>query len=213
MMDNLIARVLEENDNFADAKRLVDVEGMSGPRLCNLLNRLVAAMPSDQKYLEIGTWRGLTLLSAAYGNEAKRCVACDKFRVWGRYTGLGLLARAAFRANVERYRGQTATIEFHEMRSLRMFREGLVKGPIGVFFYDGDHSLEGTRDNILAAAPLLANPAVLLVDDWSDPVIRDGTREAITRAGLKVCWERWLGKDDVDRGYWNGLGAFVLGRS
>jgi len=53
-MTNLIDRILQENDDVNNAKPLVDVEGMSGPRLCNLRNRLVAYMPADQTYFPHG---------------------------------------------------------------------------------------------------------------------------------------------------------------
>jgi hypothetical protein len=211
-MSNVVERILSENNDFVDAKHLVEVEGLSDPKVCNFLNRLVAAMPADQKYLEIGTFKGLTLCSAAFGNKGKHCIACDKFRFWNRYTGWGFAARAAFNRNVDRYKSNSATVEFHDMKSLTMFRKGLVRGPIGVFFYDGDHSYEATRDNILAAAPLLANPAILLVDDWKDPIIQQGTRDAIKQAGLRIDWEKWLGQGATGRNFWNGLGVFILSK-
>lgn len=209
-MSNVVEKILAENNEFEGAKHLVEVEGLSDPKVCNLLNRLVAAMPADQNYLEIGTWKGLTLCSAAYGNKGKHCIACDKFRFWNKYTGWGFKARAAFNANVERYKANSATVEFHDMKSLDMFRKGLVKGPIGIYFYDGDHSYAATRDNILAAAPLLASTSVLLVDDWRDPIIQESTRDAIRQAGLRIEWERWLGQGATGRNFWNGLGVFVL---
>lgn len=209
-MSNVVEKILAENNDFEEAKHLVDIEGLSDPKVCNLLNRLVAAMPADQTYLEIGTFKGLTLCSAAIGNKGKLCIACDKFRFWNKYTGWGFQARAAFRANVEKYKATSATVEFHDMRSLNMFSKGLVKGPIGVYFYDGDHSYAATRDNILAAAPLLANSSILLVDDWRDPIIQESTRDAVKQAGLRIEWERWLGQGAKGRNFWNGLGVFVL---
>ncbi|MBK9265108.1 MAG: class I SAM-dependent methyltransferase [Polyangiaceae bacterium] len=212
-MSNIVERILSENNEFEGAKHLVEIEGLSDPKVCNFLNRLVAAMPADQKYLEIGTFKGLTLCSAAYGNKGKHCIACDKFRFWNKYTGWGFAARAAFYRNVERYKENSATVEFHDMKSLTMFRKGLVRGPIGVYFYDGDHSYAATRDNILAAAPLLANPAILLVDDWRDPIIQKSTRDAIQQAGLRIDWERWLGQGTTSgRNFWNGLGVFILSK-
>jgi len=209
-MSNVVEKILAENDNFEGAKHLVEIEGLSDPKVCNLLNRLVAAMPADQQYLEVGTFKGLTLCSAAYGNKGKHCIACDKFRFWNKYTGWGFQARAAFYANVERYKATSAAVEFYDMQSLVMFRKGLIKGPIGVYFYDGDHSYAATRDNILAAAPLLASSSVLLVDDWRDPIIQESTRDAIKQAGLRIEWERWLGQGTTGRNFWNGLGVFVL---
>jgi hypothetical protein len=98
------------------------------------------------------------------------------------------------------------------MRSRRLFARGLVPGPIGVYFYDGGHSYRETRHGIVAAAPLLSRRAAVLVDDWNDPIIRKGTFDGISEAGLKVLWARYLeGREDED-GFWNGIGAFYVER-
>jgi hypothetical protein len=81
---------------------------------------------------------------------------------------------------------------------------------VGVYFYDGDHSYESTFHGVVSAAPLLSVRAVLLVDDWNDPVIRQATRDAIARVKLRVLWQRELEGDHSELGWWNGLGAFFV---
>lgn len=213
MQENIAARLLEEHRDFEGAPSLVAVEGLSSPRVENFLNRLVERMAPGQSYLEVGTWKGRTLLSAAYRNRGRLCVGCDRFRLWGRYTGPGLLAKRALLRNIERYRAESATVEFHDVPSRRLFLEGRVRGPIGVYFYDGDHSYAGTHHGITAAAPYLAERSVVLVDDWNDPVIRQATRDALSTARLEVLWQRDLPGDHSERGWWNGLGAFFLRRA
>jgi hypothetical protein len=210
MRTNALERVLRETDDFAGARHLVDVEGMSSPKVCNLLNRLVSAMDPDEHYLEIGTWKGRTLLSAAAGNHHRLCIGCDKFRFFGRYTGWGHVARRAFANNVARYREERARILFYEMSSRRLLRSGRVPRPIGVFFYDGDHSYAGTRWSIRAVARLLSPRSVLVVDDWNVRRIRLATRDAIADARLKVLWNRWLEGDHTENTWWNGLGVFYV---
>ena len=166
MRTNAAERLLADSNDFEGAEHVVDVDGMSSPRVCVFLNRLVASMDPGEHYLEIGSWKGLTLLSAARGNKGKLCVACDRFRWWGRYTGWGVVARRALQRNVERYRGECAEIRLFEMPSRRLFAERLVEGPVGIYFYDGDHTFEGTREAIREGARILSRRAVVLVDDW-----------------------------------------------
>lgn len=211
MLTNAAERLLAESNDFEGATHLVEVEGMSSPRVCRLLNGLVASMDPGESYLEVGLWKGLTLLSAAYGNKERRCFGCDRFRLWGRYTGWGFRARRALAANVERYRDQCAQIQLFEMPSERLFERHLVPGPVGVYFYDGDHTYEGTRAGILEGARLLSRRAVVLVDDFADPSIRHGTFEAIYAANLQILWSRFLG--GWNRGFWHGLGVFYVERS
>ncbi len=210
-MENNIARdLLEAHNDFADARHLVDVEGLSSPRVCNFLNRLVGAMSEDECYLEIGTWKGLTMCSAAHGNAGRICVGNDKFRFWGEYTGPGFLAKRAFFRNVRRYRQGSADVQMHPMTSKRFFATQRPPKAVGVYFYDGDHTYRGTRDGIRNAAPWLADTSIVLVDDWTDPEIRSGARDGLQQGGLSVAWERALGGDVPNNpaGWWNGLGVF-----
>ena len=81
---NLPKQLLDETNDFEGARHLVDVEGMSSTRICNFLNALVGRMDEGEHYLEVGTWQGRTLLSAAFRNRNRLCFACDKFRFFGR---------------------------------------------------------------------------------------------------------------------------------
>ncbi len=210
MNPDILEQLFFDNRDFEDARPLVDIEGLSSPRVCNLLNQLVARMSPDTCYVEVGTWKGLTLLSAAYGNFGRTCIGCDKFRFYGQFTGLGLLARRALEANIRRYRGRSADIIFHSMPYQRMFARRLVSSPIGVYFYDGDHSYQGTYEGIVLAAPFLDERSVLVVDDWNDPVIRRATRDALEATHLRNLWSRELPGNHDRTMWWNGIGLFAL---
>jgi len=215
MQDNQALMILSETNDLEDVKHLVEVEGMSSPKICNLLNLLVKNLDPEEHYLEIGTWKGLTLLSAAIGNQGKVCFACDKFRFWGRFTGWGYKAKRALYSNIEQYRDRCAEIRFFEMNSNTLFKRGLDRtSPIGIYFYDGDHSYQGTYKGIMSAVPLLNEKATLLVDDWKIQKIQKATYQAINDTGLKILWERSLmgSCTDDEATWWNGIGVFYLAR-
>ncbi|MEZ4373308.1 MAG: class I SAM-dependent methyltransferase [Polyangiaceae bacterium] len=212
MQENIAAKLLEQHRDYAAAEALVDIEGLSSARVCRFLNDLVRNMAPEEHYLEVGTWKGRTLMSAAIDNPGRTCFACDKFRLVGRFTGLGCLAKQALYRNIERYQERSARVVFHHTTSARLFREQRIPPPIGVYFYDGDHSFAGTYHGIASVEPLLASRAVVLVDDWNDPVIRGATREALRAGTLDVLWERELEGDHTEVGWWNGLGVFYVER-
>ena len=209
MIRNSVDDLLRETNDFENARLLVDVPGMSSPRVCRLLNGLVARMDAGEHYLEIGSWHGRTLLSAAMHNPGRLCVACDKFRAYGRYTGFGFRARRALRRNVSRY-DDRATIHFYDMPSSRFFSRPRFDGTVGVFFYDGDHSYGGTRESIAAGARWLSERAALLVDDWNVPRIRRATFDALHDASVRILWHRALEGDHTEAAWWNGVGAFYV---
>jgi hypothetical protein len=210
MRDNIAEQVLDATTDLRDARHLVDVEGMSSPKVCVLLNQLVARMDPGEHYLEIGTWKGRTLLSAAHDNPGRICFACDKFRMWGRHTGWGHRARRTLLDNVERHRGRGAEIRFFDMPARRLFERRLVPRPIGVYFYDGGHSHDDTREGLRCVGPLLAERSVIVVDDWNDPGVRRGAFAGVADAGLDVLWHRHLHGDHDETGFWNGVGVFFV---
>jgi hypothetical protein len=212
VIQNLARSVLQEHGDFSDVKHLVDVRGMSGPKVCNFLNRLVAGMPRDECYLEVGTWRGLTLCSAALGNSGKVCVANDKFHLWLKGRGVGFRAKKALMRNMHRYKESSAEIQMHMMANWRFYRKPRAPLPVGVFFYDGEHSYENTRWGISRAAPWLADRCVLVVDDWENSETQIATEHGIRDAEYRALWSRVLGEHTGPDDWWNGLGVFYLER-
>jgi hypothetical protein len=210
VLTNHADRLLRETDDFAGAEHLVDVPGMSSPRICQFLNRLVACMDPGEHYLEIGSWQGRTLLSAAFDNRGRLCIACDRFRLFGRYTGFGYRARRALVRNLARYAGRRAAVHFYDMHSSRLFRRRRFDGSIGVYFYDGDHTYRGTRRSIAAGAQRLSARAIVLVDDWNVSRIRAGTFDGLRDAAVRVLWHRALEGDHTEATWWNGLGVFYV---
>ena len=212
MQTNHIAALLRDTDDYAAATHLVDIPGMSSPKVCNLLNGLVARMDEGERYLEVGCWRGRTLLSAALHNTERICIGCDKFRVFGRYTGLGFVARRALYANIARYQGRRAAIWFHDMRSASFFARRPL-GPVGVYFYDGAHAYRETRRSIAAGSRGLSPRAAVLVDDWNVPHVRTATLDGFRDSGVEVLWRRDLPGDHTEQTWWNGIGAFYVDAS
>jgi Methyltransferase domain len=210
MQTNLAKQLLEETQEFEGTEHLVDVEGMSSTRICNFLNALVDGMDEGEHYLEVGTWQGRTLLSAAFRNPSRSCFACDKFRFFGRWTGWGHRAKRSLERNIERYRSDSAAVRFFHMTSERFFAIRRFAGSVGVYFYDGDHGYRLTRHGIVAASPLLSRRSVVLVDDWNGEVVRQATRDGLRDARLDVLWEREFFGDRTPGGWWNGLGVFYV---
>lgn len=213
MQTNIAAELLAEFRGFEGARPLVEIEGSSNARVCNFLNQLVRRMAPCERYLEIGSFKGKSLLSAAYDNRGRLCIGCDRFRFWSRNTGPGLVARQELYRNLARYRAHSAKIEFFSMSSERLFSGHYVHGPIGVYFYDGDASYTSTRHGVVSVAPHLAPRSVVVMDAWNDTVIRRATWDGIGQGKLDVLWHESLPQGPPSEGFGNGLGVFYLERA
>lgn len=153
------SKFLEVSDNIIRARD--EVNGFSGPYLMNVLSLAVSYMQPGEYYLEIGSYKGRTLVGAMIDNEDKRAVSVDNFSKFD-----GDVARHELCTNIEKF-GIDERVRFLEMDSRAFFETEMPEGIVGVYFYDGDHSTQGGYENLCAATPYLSDEAVIILDDFS----------------------------------------------
>jgi len=77
--------------------------------------------------------------------------------------------------------------------------------PVGVFFYDADHSTEATRAAFEAVIPHLAGQALIVADNADWPKVRaaiDGFVDAHAEARLAL---RLAGREGGQPWWWDGV--------
>jgi predicted O-methyltransferase YrrM len=202
------------------ARKILDpcrgVMGMASYKKLKLMNLVASLIPEDECYLEVGTFQGKSLVAALKGNPRVKAVACDNF---SEFDGSGG-NRMALERNLGRYhlrdRVQFFDMDFRQL--LARWRE-LQLPRIGAYFYDGAHDKASQYDGIKQAEPLLADRALLVVDDWrlaedSGSYAEAGTLQAISESSndwriLYVLTARRNG--DLDQ-WWNGMGLLGFER-
>lgn len=207
-MENVLPVLTEELLRAAPPDPTPDLRGMISARVKVLLNRLVAQLPADEAYLEIGCWQGASALSALRGNLGATAYVCDKF---SEFTDAD--PRAKFFANKKRYEGVVPDFTFFDMVSFELCKlERPFAKPIGVYLYDGDHSEQSQARALIEYRKFLAKQVVFIVDDWNWERVRAGTWKAIDAVRPKDIWFRELPSDGNkdQQNFWNGVGAFYL---
>lgn len=173
----LIGRALLDSER-ADrpSEFILDLDGMSGRRYRKFINRLMHLV-DDARYLEVGTWKGSTLLSAIEGNRGHACCIDN----WSEYGS----PRDEFAANLRKVQtGVALEIVDADFRSVRY--SALNGRPFNVFLFDGPHNEQDHYDGIRLAQPALADRYTLIVDDWNWLGVRTGTLKALIDAGNRV---------------------------
>ena len=135
--------------------------GFSSSRVEWLLNELVGEMPENEYYFEVGTLEGRTLEAAAMGNETKAicgCDPCDKYD----------MIPDPFPSNVI----------FVQAKWTDVLSNHLLPLPIGLCFYDGDHSAKETAEFMHWIEEHMADESVLVLDDWDRESVRKGAFES-----------------------------------
>ncbi|MEM9302133.1 MAG: glycosyltransferase family 92 protein [Pseudomonadota bacterium] len=177
------------------------IKGMSGVYTRHFYNTLCRF--AGCRYLEVGSWLGSSLCAAMAGNEMT-AVAIEN---WTQFRG----KRDIFMANLERWRGKN-TVRFIERDCFEVDPKAL--GSFDVYMYDGGHSREDHRRALTHFEPCLADPAVVVIDDWNWERVRAGTEDALAQWSLEVLHRREVidgTLNDADR-WWNGIAVLLVGR-
>ncbi len=152
--------------------------GISGLKTVGLLQRLArAAEGHDSCYLEIGVFQGLTLVSSALAAPTLPCFGIDNFRI--------LDPEGTNKSIVDQRLNDFATTNAH---LINMDFEDALAGllaqtddqKVSVYFVDGPHDYRSQLVCLLAAKPLLAPGAVIVIDDANYPAVRQATYDFLT---------------------------------
>jgi methyltransferase family protein len=162
------------------------LEGYSSPTVRHFLNNLCRFAGAN--YLEVGTWKGSTLMSAAYANSG-RFTAVDDFSHHVVSRSEGRAARETLR-RVRRRFGRECHVHFHESDCWAPALLRRLPPGVNVYFYDGRHTYEDQYRAFTHFEPLLAPRYLAVVDDWNRPYVRAATREALGDLGHQLVWER-----------------------
>jgi protein O-GlcNAc transferase len=158
--------VRPKSDRFAQV--LARVRGMTSPGVLQLLNFAVACLEGDEAYCEVGCFQGATLVGALLGHPGRRAYAADNFAQFDPHRR----NRAVLLHNLAAF-GLLGQVRFHDQDG-EDFLLGLRGGGarVGVYLYDGAHDYRSQLLGLLLAVPLLAERALLVVDDGNWPAVR-----------------------------------------
>ncbi len=93
-----------------------------------------------------------------------------------------------------------------------MFRVDVSKiSDIDLFFYDGPHDHESTKNAVKYYYPSFANQAILIFDDANWTEVVQGAHKGILESGLKILYsKKVLNSLESDTDWWNGLYIVVV---
>jgi predicted O-methyltransferase YrrM len=179
------------------AMLLRKVEGLASENKLMLLNLAAHHLAPGEIYVEVGSWRGLSLAGAAAGNAAE-IYACDDFSSLRR-------DRRALQRTLERYTAP-GQVRFYDSD----FREFLTLVPwlpkkVGVYFYDAGHSFAEQFQALELILPSLSDDALVVVDDTNDAPVRAANRLFLRHTpGLELVADIRTAADRSPT-WWNGL--------
>jgi len=193
--------------------------GYSGARLTALLQRATRLLQDgeDGCYLEVGVFRGLTLLSVSLANPEVQCHGIDNFAFFDpEGENFEIVQDRAQKLGVENYSIINEDYEDAFSR-LDTYLEGR---QIGVYFVDGPHDYRSQLMCLQLALPYLHTNAVIVVDDSNYRHVRQANRDFLAVCPeFKLLFEAYtpahpknLSEEDhkqAKEGWWNGVNVLV----
>jgi len=178
------------------------VPGFTTPLELAVLRLAASLLPPDEAYLEVGTFKGRSTCAAALDASGGSFYAVEAFTEFGMVAGS---ARAELRGALDRWApGGRVHLLDGDCFDLLARRHALDL-PVGVYFYDGAHTGLAHYLALGVAEPLLADEALVLVDDATWPMVADATARYLARhPGWDVLHDFRADRDDDPR-WANGL--------
>lgn len=170
-----------------------DVEGMSTENIRFLINELLRRMKKNAVYLEIGVYRGCSLLSAALFNSTKKCIGIDNFSQFDHFSIIKELTGcdphekknnlSILKENVKKFQYPN-NIQVLKADYKIAIKRLFVDDPelkVDFFFYDGEHTYKSQITAMKMAERYLSEKCIILVDDTNIPEIRRANRDFLRR--------------------------------
>jgi predicted O-methyltransferase YrrM len=171
------------------------VDGLSEENNLALIALAARHLEPGECYVEAGTYRGRSLIAAALSGSAE-CIGIDNF-------SFDDSDPDALHANLERFgvAGRARMLDGDAADVL----ETADLPPVGVFFYDADHSTEATLAAFIAVVPHLAGRALIVADnaDWAKVrAAIEGFVAGLAEAELVL---RIAGREGGQAWWWDGV--------
>jgi hypothetical protein len=169
---------------------ILDIDGMSG-RLYRQWINLIVNQVDQPRYLEIGAWHGSTLCSAVANNFLSATVVDN----WTLFDG----SRKVFETNLEKICG-TNKIDIIENDFRCVDWQKL--DPHNIYLYDGPHQYQDQYDGLALILPALDDEFILIVDDWNDSNVQNGTLSALSDLKLDYKYISIQTTEDGSHPHW-----------
>lgn len=206
---NHVAKSIEAADKNQSklTPEILGLEGMSGAKTRHLYNNICQLEGAN--YLEVGTWKGSSFISAIYKNPIKS-IAIDN---WSEFNG----PKDEFLNNIAMY-CQESDHSFIERDSFEINQSDITSryDSVDIYLYDGCHKYESHKSAITHFSQFLSKYSIIMIDDWrNDDLwerVQRGTYDGIKESGLIVHqkFERITKQESTGPNeYWNGFGIFI----
>lgn len=193
--------------------------GLSGKKLISSLQRLtsIACHGGDDCYVEVGTYRGLTLLSVASANPTVPCFGIDNF---SQFDPSGENERTVLERSARMNIRNASLIKSDFEDALLDLASYIGARKIGAYMVDGPHDYRSQLVCLTLARRRLAKNAVIFIDDSNYEHVRQANKDFLLAfPEFKLLFEAYgaahpnnlpaSAHREARNDYWNGINILV----
>jgi len=145
------------------------VDGMCNEQTLAMLHMAVSdCLEEDERYLEVGTWKGRSVITALQDNDA-RAVVIDPLT----FDNSSIVFPANAMSN-----NVWDRIDLFQMKWEDYLWEN-TPPKIGVYLYDGNHGTGHSYDGVDKFLSFLADEAIIIVDDTNMPPVAEDMKRFV----------------------------------
>jgi hypothetical protein len=212
-----VDRILNEYwDNFEEdpfprdrSMKIIDdkqIQGMSSENVRFLINKLAQTYAKDGVYLEVGIWRGCSLISAALFNPTTRCIGIDNFSLFNEDNNNENILKTNLKKFDELKNVEFYNLDYREALNLIFAKEPDLK--VGTYFYDGPHAYEDQLNGLNMVVPHLASKCAIIVDDINRKWIEQANQDFLAK-NPTFCSALKIKKANYPSNWWNGIEVMI----
>jgi predicted O-methyltransferase YrrM len=179
------------------------VDGLSEENNLALVGLAACLLSTGERYAEAGTYHGRTVLAAALSSRAES-IAIDNFTFEHG-------DRNTLEANLRKF-GAADRVRILEGDVTAVLNSSELP-PLGVFYYDADHSTEATFDALQAVRPHLADEALIVIDDADWEHVRAGRDRFLAANPDATLALHIAGRGDGQPWWWDGVDVVAWRRA
>jgi len=177
-----------------DPKVLYDItlpgQSMVSGMIPHLLNNLIT---EKTRYLEIGTWKGTTAVSALYNNSPAHVTIVDSWE-----PRFGPTTKQDFIDRCNKYLNYVPNFIHNDCFGFNPLEKDI--HDIDFYFYDGEHEYQDHYKALTHYYDCLADEFILVVDDFNYEPVKPATMDAIRDKNIKVLYSEELSHPDCSNG-------------
>lgn len=203
-----------EKDLYPKDRRMQILEkenigGMNTENIRFLFNEIVKKYAKNGVYLEVGVFKGSSLLSSALFNPATRCIGIDNF---SQFNPEGKNQRTLIE-NISKL-DYPKWIEIHNGDYRQVIKDLFSKEPdlkVNVYFYDGEHSYENQLNGLKIILPYLAPKCIIIIDDFNWEQVERANKDFIREnPDFKSIFQ--IRTESIhSKNWWNGIEILARG--